>query len=152
MKLSNIVQKTGVVTDTMTIGEGFAECVRNNVPGIPYVDATGKVIGTFSIRQTLLSSSIPNVMVAYADLLGDDPGYLKIPEQNARALLSLPANSFINKDAVAISSDTAVSKAIALMENHKINYLFVIDEGKYIGVVTIDAIATRMLELYHDSH
>ena len=34
----------------------------------------------------------------------------------------------------------------------KINYLFVIDEGRYIGVVTIDAIARRMLELYHDSY
>jgi len=152
MKLSNIVQKTGVVTDTMTIGEAFAECVRNDVPGIPYVDTTGKVIGTFSIRQTLLSSCIPDVMVAYANLLGDDPGCLKIPEQNAIKLLSLPANSFVKKDAVAITSDTAISKAIALMENHKINYLFVIDEDRYIGVVTIDAIARRMLELYHDSH
>ena len=152
MKLSNIIQKTGVVTDTMTIGEAFAECVRNNVPGIPYVDATGKVIGTFSIRRTLLSSCIPDVMVAYADLLGDDPGCLKIPEQNALKLLSLPANSFIDKHFIAVSSDTAISKTIALMENHKINYLFVIDEGKYLGVITIDGIANRMLELAHDSH
>jgi hypothetical protein len=151
MKLQNIVQKTGVVTDAMTIRDGFAECVSKNVPGIPYVDATGKVIGKFSIRRTILSSCIPDIMVAYADLLGDDPGGLKIPEQNTLKLLLLPANSFIDKEIVAISSDTAVSKAIALMENHKVNYLFVIDEGNYIGVITIDAIANRMLELYHDS-
>jgi predicted transcriptional regulator len=152
MKLQNIVQKTGVVSDAMTIREGFAECVRNNVPGIPYVDATGKVIGTFSIRRTILSSCIPDVMVAYADLLGDDTDCLNIPEQNALKLLSLPANSFINKEVIAISSDTAVSKTIALMENHKVNYLFVIDEDRYIGVVTVDAIANRMLELHNDSH
>lgn len=152
MKLQNIVQKTGVVNEAMTIREGFTECVRNNVPGIPYVDATGRVIGTFSIRRAILSSCIPDVMVTYADLLGDDPGCLKIPEQNALKLLSLPANLFINKEVISITSDTAISKTIALMENHKVNYLFVIDNNNYLGVVTIDGIAKRMLELEHDSH
>jgi predicted transcriptional regulator len=152
MKLLNIVQKTGVVNDTMTIRQGFSECVRNNVPGVPYVDATGKVIGTFSIRKTLLSSCIPDVMVAYADLLGDDPGCLKIPEQNALKLLALPVSSFIDKEVISITSDTAISKTIALMEKHKVNYLFVIDDDTYHGVVTIDGIAMRMLALEHDSH
>jgi predicted transcriptional regulator len=152
MKLQNIVQKTGVVNDAMTIREAFSECVRNNVPGIPYVDATGKVIGTFSIRRTILSSCIPDVMVTYADLLGDDPGCLKIPEQNALKLLSLPANLFINKEVISITSDTAISKTIALMEKHQVNYLFVIDDNDYLGVATIDGIAKRMLELEHDSH
>lgn len=152
MKLENIVQKTGVVTDAMTISDGFRECVKYNVPGLPYVDSAGKVTGSFCIRKTLLSACIPNVMVAYADLLGDDPGCLKIPEQHALKVLSLPANSFLDKEVVAITSDTAVAKTVALMEKHQINYVFVIDRKKYIGTVTIDAIARRMLELENGSH
>lgn len=147
MKLENIVQKTGVATENMSISEGFKICVINDVPGIPYVDATGKVTACFSIRKTLLSACIPNVMVTYADLLGEDAGCLKIPEQHALKVLSLPANSFLNKKFVSITSDTDIAKTIALMEKHKINYVFVIDDGKYIGIVTIDGIAKRMLEL-----
>lgn len=152
MKLENIVQKTGVVNDAMTISEGFKECVKSNVPGIPYVNAAGNVDGCFSIRKILLSTCIPHVMVEYAELLGDDPGCLKIPEQHALNVLAMPANSFLNKDTVTITPDTAVSKTLALMEKHSINYVFVVDQGKYLGTVTIDAIARRMLELENGSH
>lgn len=152
MKLENIVQKTGIVNDAMSISEGFQECVKNNVPGLPYIDAAGKVAGCFSIRETLLSTCIPHVMVEYAELLGDDPGGLKIPEQHALNVLTMPANSFLNKDVVTITPDTAVSKTLALMEKHSINYVFVVDHGKYLGTVTIDAIARRMLELENGSH
>ena len=68
MKLENIVQKTGVVNDSMTISEGFKLCVKDNVPGIPYVDSNDKVVGCFSISKTLRSTCIPEVMVEYADL------------------------------------------------------------------------------------
>jgi CBS domain-containing protein len=147
MKLENIVQKTGVVNGDMTIEEGFKECVKNNVPGIPYVDPEGHITGNFTIRDALLSTCIPHIMVEYADLLGDDPGCLKIPEQHAHTVLSLPAASFVNKQLVTIGPDTAISKVIALMEKHKTNYLFVVDAGDYVGIVTIDGIASRMLEI-----
>jgi len=42
MKLENIVQKTGVVNDGMTLKEGFQKCVKNDVPSAPYVDSKGK--------------------------------------------------------------------------------------------------------------
>jgi len=46
-----------------------------------------------------------------------------------------------------IGPDTAVAKTVALMEKHGTNSLFVINQDQYIGVVTIWAIAQRMLEL-----
>ncbi|HHJ35423.1 MAG TPA: CBS domain-containing protein [Gammaproteobacteria bacterium] len=147
MKLENIIQRTGVVNDSMTVSQGFDECVRNQVPGIPCVDASDKVIGCFSISKTLLSAFIPEIMVDYADLLESDPGSLKIPEQRVDKILSLPACLFASKDNIEISSDTSVSTTVALMEKHRTDYLFVIDDGDYHGVVTIDGIAKRMLEI-----
>ena len=146
MRLENIIQPTGVITEGMTIRDGFIECVKNNVPGIPCVDAGGKVTACFSIRKTIMSACIPAVLVKYADLLGDIPDCTSIPEEHARQVLSLPADTFINHDVIAISSASTIAKSVALMEKHKVSYLFVIDDDKYHGVVTIENIARRMLE------
>ena len=147
MKIDNIVQKTGVVKDGMTIGQGFQECVSKDVPGLPYVDSENNVKGCFSISKTLLSACIPEVMVEYADLLGDDSESMIFPEEHADKILSLPANTFLSQECIEIASDTTISKSVALMEKHKVDYLFVVDGGDYIGLVTIDGIARRMLEI-----
>jgi len=148
MKLKNIMTPTGVARPGMTVREGFRETLRCAVPGIPYVDENGKVVGRFSIRETLRRACIPDVMVRYADLLGDTPGCLVVTAEHAPKLLDLPLLPFVKHEVARITPNCALATAVALMERHTTNYLFVIDhQDHYVGVVTVWAIAGRMLEL-----
>jgi len=148
MELKNVLTPTGVARPGMTVREGFRESLRCAVPGIPYVDDSGKVVGRFSIRETLRRACIPDVMVRYADLLGDAPGCLVVSAKHAPQLLDLPLPPFVKYEVARITPNCALATAVALMERHTTNYLFVIDhQDHYIGVVTIWAIAARMLEL-----
>ncbi len=147
MKIENITRRTGVARPGMTVRECFTACLRDGVPGIPFVDMHGDINGHFSIRETLRSACIPDIIVNYADLLGDTDGCLQIPEQHAAKLLGLPIEPFLKERKAEISPGTAVAKAVALMERHSANYLFVTDNNHYLGIVTIWAIAQRMLEI-----
>jgi CBS-domain-containing membrane protein len=148
MELKNVITPTGVARSGMTVREGFRQALQCAVPGIPYVDESGKVVGRFSIRETLRRACIPDVMVRYADLLGDAPGCLVVSAEHAPKLLDLPLLPFVKYEVARITPNCALATAVALMERHTTNYLFVIDhQDHYVGVVTIWAIAARMLEL-----
>jgi CBS domain-containing protein len=148
MELKNVMTPTGVARPGMTVREGFRECLQCAVPGIPFVNESGKVVGRFSIRETLRRACIPDVMVRYADLLGEAPGCLMVSAEHAPQLLDLPLLPFIKYEVARITPNCAVATAVALMERHTTNYLFVIDhQNNYVGVVTIWTIARRMLEI-----
>jgi hypothetical protein len=148
MELKNVLIHTDVARSGMSVREGFRECLQRGVPGIPFVDKSGTVVGRFSVRETLRRACIPDVMVTYADLLGDRPGCLVVSAANAPQLLDLPLLPFVKYEVARITPGCALATAVALMERHTTNYLFVIDhQGGYVGTVTVWAIARRMLEL-----
>ena len=70
-----------------------------------------------------------------------------MPERHARRVLELDIEPFVMSCSAEIAPESAVAKAIALMERHRTNYLFVTSGKHYIGVVTIWNIARRMLEI-----
>jgi CBS domain-containing protein len=149
MKISNMVVSTGVARPGMTVRECFRYCVEADVPGIPFVDAHDRIVGRFSIRNTLKESCIPDYVVAHAELLGDHVGCLAIPEAHARKVLEAPADPFIlDLDTVAtIGPEAPVVKALAIMEKFNTSYIFVVEGERYLGTVTVVAIARRMLAL-----
>lgn len=151
MKLKNIIVETGVARTGMTVGEVFRECIRCQVPRLPFVNDSGAVTGCFSIRRTLLQVCIPDYVVAYADLLGEHLGCLTVPEQHARKVLGMPADRFIIDEIAIVDANADIVKVIAVMEKHDTNNVFVIDEGTYRGMVTIDGIAKRMLAVGRDN-
>ncbi len=147
MKLQEIVIPTGVARPGMKVREGFAECLRCGVPGIAYMDDSGQVAGIFSIRETLRRACVPDIMVNYADLLGNAPSCMEIPEEHMRHLLEMPLDGFVKKRHVDISLETEMPTVVALMEKYSTNYLLVVEDDRYLGVVTIWAVAQRMLDL-----
>ena len=147
MKLDNIVVATGVVRAGDTVAEAFRECLRQPVGGIPAVNDKGQVIGLFSIRETLRMTCIPEIAINYADILGDNLGEMTVPEDHACQIINLPVDRFILPEFAAIHSVSPVVKAVILMEKHATDTVFVIDDGVYRGVVTIEGIARRMLEV-----
>jgi predicted transcriptional regulator len=149
MELMRFVVPTAVAVPGMTVRELFRECVRADVPGIPFRDADGRITGKASIRHVLKESCIPQFMVHHARLLGDQLESLKMPEIKARLMLDLPVDEFILPDLPTITPASPIAKALAIMENHDTTYLFVVDvEGNYHGTISIMKVADRILEAY----
>lgn len=147
MELKNIIIATGVTCTGMTLGDAFRECVRCDVPRLPFVDNNNKVTGYLSLRKSIQQLWIPDYVISYADLLGDHLEHLSVPKNHAQQVMRLPVDRFVHNDFTAIDSDSPIVKAVALMEKHSTNHVFIIDKGVYRGIVTIDGIARRMIEV-----
>lgn len=146
MELSNLIIPTAIARQGMTVGEAFSECVRYDVPGIPFQAADGRITGKVSIRHILKETCIPHFMVKHAHLLGDDMRHLGLSREYINEVLALEIDEYVLPDMAVVSSNTAISKAMAVMERADSSYLFVVDEGVYRGVVSNIGIARTMLE------
>ncbi|MDH3976563.1 MAG: CBS domain-containing protein [Deltaproteobacteria bacterium] len=145
-RLLDIVIKTGMARSGMTVGDVFDECVRKNIPGIPYCDDEDRVLGRVSIRHTLKSTCIPQYVVDAAHLLGDDLQNVSISHSLSEKVLSLPVDDFVLEDMAIITAASPVVKALAIMEKYNTGYIFLIDNGIYEGIVTRMGIAQLMLK------
>ncbi len=147
MKIENVLIPTGVATADMLIRDVFAECVRAQVPAIPFRDKNGELVGRVSLRDTLRKSCIPEFMVEMADVLGDQMSCVEDAEKKAREVLCHKAEEIFLTDFHSLPGATSMIKTLAVMEKYNTNYVFIIDDGLYKGVVTTLAIARRMVEL-----
>lgn len=145
MELANLIIPTATARTGMSVLDVFRECVRADVPGIPFVDSSGVVSGKASIRHVLKENFIPEFMVTHSHLLGDEIEHLEIPDVVLSKVLPLKIDDLVLTDYASISSSAPVAKALARMEKHDTTYLFVIDDGDYKGIITIMDIARAML-------
>ena len=146
MELNNLIIPTAVSHPGMTVAEVFRECVRSNVPGIPFQDESGHIIGKASIRHILKETCIPDYLVKHSHLLGDSFTHLSIPDDHVQHTLSLAIDPYVLTNIAVVSSNTPIAKALAIMEGNDATYMFVIDDGVYKGVVSIMGISKIMLE------
>ena len=147
MRLLDIIVPTGVARAGMTVRAVFEECVKRNVPGIPYCDHDGQVIGRVSIRHTLKQTCIPEYMVKAAHLLGDSLMHVSIPEVLAKEVLEMPVDLFLLENIACVTPESPIVKALAIMEQYNSGYIFLIDKGVYKGIVTRMGIAALMLRI-----
>jgi predicted transcriptional regulator len=130
----------------MTVGEVMRECVEKGVPGIPYMDAEGRISGRFSVRHMFLLCCVPEDIIKGAHLLGDDIEYLDFPHIKAGELMAKKVDDFIFPDAIRLSPNFQAIKALAIMEQYNTEYLFVTEDDDYQGVVTRLSIAKAIVE------
>jgi CBS domain-containing protein len=149
MELMRFAVPTPVATPGMTVRELFDACVKADVPGIPFRNAEGTIVGKASIRHILKQTCIPRFMVDNVRLLGDELDGLRIPKIRAREILDMTLDEFVLPRMAVITPLSPIAKALAVMEHHDTTYLFVIDaEQKYHGTVSIMKVARRILERY----
>ncbi|MCP3671413.1 MAG: CBS domain-containing protein [Gammaproteobacteria bacterium] len=146
MELSKYIIQTEVARPGMTFGSALRECVDKGVPGIPYVDSNEVVVGRFSIRNAFLHMSIPGDIVKGAHLLGDTITHMSIVDLGATELLASPIDSMIMSSIVHLNPASPALKALALMEKYHTNYLFLMEDREYLGVITRLGIAKLILE------
>ena len=143
--LKGLIQ-TPVARPGMLVGEALRICVDKGVPGIPYMDAEGRIAGRFSVRDTFRITSIPPDMIKGAHLIGHEALHLELSKDHFEGVFNRPINDQILGDIAFLSSNAQITKAMALMEKFNSSYLFVIDDGHHLGVVTRLGLTRVLLE------
>lgn len=136
MNLQEILIPTGVARAGMTFGDALKECVKRDVPGIPFVDEQGHIIGRFSVRHAFRLTCVPKDVIRGAHLLGDNLSHMTMPELNAEEVMARPIEEFILEDAIRLAPGSPAIKALAIMEQYNTSYLFVTEGESYLGVIT----------------
>jgi hypothetical protein len=147
LKLDDLIVPTAVATPGMPVADLFRECAAKQVPGIPFRNAAGRIVGKASVRHVLKLHCVPDYMVKNAAVLGNTLAGLNIIEDHARAMLVAPVDAFVLPDMAVVGRDAAVAKTLAVMERHDTTYLFVIDGDDYHGCISIMGIAGAIAKL-----
>lgn len=147
MNLDPIVIPTKVARPGMHVNEVFAECIRANIPAIPFCDAQGCITGRVTLKNILKKSCLPEYMIELARVLGDQLSCMEDMEGKAKQLMHNPIDPYTQDPHISLAADSPAVKALALMEQADTSYIFVVDEGRYKGVVTIQGLARMMTQL-----
>lgn len=144
MDVEKVMIRTGVATAGMTVREVFAECSRANTPGLPFCDAKGAVTGRVTLKNILKKSCLPDYLVAMARVLGEQVSGLQDMELKAKEVLGQPIDGFVQEKHLSLSPGSSAVKALAMMEQSDTSYIYVVDAGRYQGVVTIHCLAEAL--------
>lgn len=146
MKLQRLAVMTELMRKGMTLRDVFEEAIRCNVPGLPYVDDSGHITGRLSVRDIFKRIAVPDNILSVAGAMGDQTDRLDLSEKKILKALASPAENFVLENIPAVSPYSSIVKALAIMEAYNTHYIFLIEHGEYMGVVTRMVIANRMLE------
>lgn len=141
MKVKQVMIPTRVARAGMTVREVFQECSRANTPSLPFCDDDGRIRGRVTLKNILRRSCLPDFMVELAMVLGEQLSHMQDMATETTHLLDGPVDSYVQEPHIWITSDSPAVKALALMEQSDTSYIFVVDSGNYLGVVTIPGLA-----------
>ena len=149
MSLKTVTVKTRVAKAGMTAREVFEECTRANIPGLPVCNNYDQISGRITLKNILKCGCLPEYLVEMATILGEQVSHVQDMDVLAEQLLESRIDAYIQRPHASITSGSSSVKALALMEKLDTSYLFVIDEGRYQGAVTIQSLSKNILR--HDT-
>lgn len=148
MLVRDTIIPTKVVRPGMPVREVFAECGRAHVQALPYVDESGKLTGRITLKRVMKLGCLPEHMVAAAPLLGNFLSCVGSAQEKIEQLLNNLVEPYVQRLHVSIRPGEPAIKALAIMEQNDTSYLFVVDDGRYQGIITIQGIAQKMSEIH----
>ena len=137
---------TEVMHKGMSLRDFFQEAVRRNVPGLPFVDEHDHIVGRISVRDVFKRIAVPSSYLRLVDAIGDETSKLDMSEQRILKSLARPIETFLLENIPTVSPASSLIKALAIMEAYNTHYIFLIEDGKYMGIVTRMVIANRLLD------
>ena len=146
MKLQRLAVMTEVMRKGMSIRHFFEEAVRSNVPGLPFLDEHDRIVGRISVRDVFKHIAVPSSYLRLVDAIGDQTDRLDMSEQRILDSLALPVETYLLENIPSVSPASSLVKALAIMEAYNTHYIFLIEDGKYMGLVTRMVIASRLLD------
>jgi CBS domain-containing protein len=145
MSLQDTLVNTLIAQPGMTVAELFAECIRTGIPGLPFMDGSGQLVGKASIRHVLKMNCMPDYLVQHSHLLGDAMEHLRFPEIQCHEVMARSIDEMVVAQLPTVGVNAPVSKALARMEQFDTTYLFVLDSAsQYLGAVTIIGLAAYL--------
>lgn len=147
MILRDIAIPTALATPGMIVADLFSECIRTQMPGIPFRDASGRITGKASIRHILKMTCLPDYLTRHSHILGDNIDHLRLPEIHGYEVLTRTIDDYILPNLPQVNSSAPISKALAIMEQQDTTYIFIIDGKNYFGTVSIMSLAAEMMKL-----
>ena len=145
MKVEQVLTPTRVAREGMKVREILEACSEANTPAIPFCDDDGHISGRVTLKNILLKSCLPEFMVEMAMVLGEQLSHMQDMGTETRQLLDNPVDPYVQKPHISLTSDSPAIKALALMERNDTSYIFVVDEGRYLGVITIHSLANALV-------
>jgi signal-transduction protein with cAMP-binding, CBS, and nucleotidyltransferase domain len=149
MNLKSVMVPTEVASAGMTVRQVFEECLRVHTPGLPFCDDHGVVTGRVTLKYILKRQYLPEHLIEMARVLGENVSDVEDIELLAKQLFENRIDSYLQRPHASLTSASSIIKALALMEKLDTGYLFVIDEGQYMGVVTLQILSKAILQ--HDN-
>mgnify|MGYP001822953356 CR=1 FL=1 len=146
MNLYDVLIPTPVAHAGTSFGEAVRACVDKDVPGIPFVNELGEIVGRFSLRHAFREACVPSRALLGGRLLGDDMDYFATPPGRASDILLEPVEGYCLEDSLQLESGAQISQILEQMEAFNTAYLFVVEGGRYLGVITRIGVARLILE------
>lgn len=100
---------------------------------VPILTATGKVVGIISDRD--VSRLAPSMLAQMT------------PEDYNRIFEATPITVAMTKNPMIVSPDSPVSEAVALLYTKKIGALLAVEDGKLVGILTVNDMLGLLNEL-----
>ena len=137
---------TEVMRKGLTLRDFFEEIARCHVPGLPFVDENGHIIGRISVRDVFDRIAIPDRYRRLVDAIGDQTDRLDLSEKRIQRSLTRPVERYVLDSIPSVTPASSLIKALAIMEAYDTHYIFLLEDDKYMGVITRMVIAERLLE------
>jgi len=137
---------TEVMRKGVSLRDFFEEAVHRNVPGLPFVDENNRIVGRISVRDVFKRIAVPSSYLRLVDAIGDQTDRLDMSEQRILKSLARPVENYLLENIPCVSPASSLVKALSIMEAYNTHYIFLIEDGKYMGVVTRMVIANRLLD------
>lgn len=147
MDIQSVLIPTIIIRPGMYVRDLFTECAKLHVHALPYYNEKGILSGRLTLKNIMKFSCLPEHMVELAHLLGNQMSCIENSEEKAREIICNPVEPYVRKLGETISSKEPLIKALAMMERNDTSYIFVVDDGDYKGMVTIQSIAQAMSSL-----
>jgi acetoin utilization protein AcuB len=104
---------------------------------VPIVSAEGKVVGIISDRD--VSRLAPSMLAQMT------------PEDYNRVFEATPITKAMTKDPMMVSPDAPVAEAVSLLYTKKIGALLAVEDGKLMGILTVNYMLGLLNELLSET-
>ncbi len=145
MMVKDILQTTPCMEKGMLVSQGLAYCHTYQVSVLPVCEE-GKVIAELSIDKIFRNGCIPAHILPLASLLHNKTGCLLDTEKKITTLLKMPIDKLIHKKVLLLESDALITKALLMMIKDKKEVVFITEQGKYLGMVTLQSVSKALIQ------
>jgi CBS domain-containing protein len=143
------IMKTEVISvgPETTVRELADILAEHKISGVPVVDSEGLVIGVVSEADVILQDA--DLHFPYYIQFLDSIIYLQSVakfEHRLRKMFGTKVADIMSQEIITVSPDASVYDAAALMADHKVNRLPVIEDEKVVGIMTRGDIVRAIAE------